>query len=75
MSSFSPHFFFYIFEAAQKKQPKVEIADLTPLVEVDKVKKQTVNLKVSGYGQVHPQRLVKIISQVDGRVVKIHSHL
>ncbi len=66
----------FVFSKLHKKeQPEVEIANLAPLVEVDKVKTQTVNLKVSGYGQVHPQRLVKIISQVNGRVVKIHSHL
>jgi len=56
-----------------KKAPvKVEKAELAPLVKVEVVHKQDVQMIVKGYGTVQPKTEVEIVPQVAGKIVAIN---
>ncbi|MCK5271215.1 MAG: efflux RND transporter periplasmic adaptor subunit [Sedimentisphaerales bacterium] len=58
-------------EPPQRKEQKV----VPPLVKVETVRKQDVQMFVRGNGTVRAKTLVQIVPQVPGRVVAIHSQL
>ena len=58
-------------EPPQRKEQKV----VPPLVKVETVRKQNVQMFVRGNGTVRAKTLVQIVPQVPGRVVAVHSQL
>jgi RND family efflux transporter MFP subunit len=64
-----------IFIKLKKPPQRSEQAALAPLVEVEQLKAQDIQMIVQGYGTVSPKVQVDIIPEVAGKVVYIHPEL
>ncbi len=61
----------YKLKASRKPQHKIKPKAVAPLVEAIKVKPQTVNILINGYGQVRPIHEAQIVAQVSGEILSL----
>ncbi len=65
-----------IWLAATKPKPELKPQTVNiPQVEVQAVTATTLSKPIVGYGTVRPKRLVKIIPEVNGQLLKVHKEL
>ncbi len=61
----------YRLKVSRKPQHKKIPKAVAPLVEVIKVKPQTVNILINGYGQVQPTHEAQIVAQISGEILSL----
>jgi RND family efflux transporter MFP subunit len=59
----------------RKPPPKEEPVVMAPLVEVEQLEVQNIQMMVRGYGTVSPTVQVEIVPEVPGKVVDVHPQL